>query len=158
MKFKKPSRADHEAVERSYEEKVQAERKAFQQVLKKLEARYAPRALEILEGRNRRVYVMRTYVVKVPRNGDGIGDNDWEGSVSNYEQYPQGDYQVQYARTRLMYVDDIPVVLMERVDDISSKEIVQRLGREPRWVWSVDGGQVGFNKRGRLVAYDYGIR
>lgn len=98
------------------------------------------------------------YVVKIPRNWDGVADNDWEGSVSNCEEYPQSDYQVQYARTRMIYFMDIPVVFMEHVLDSSSEEIRNKLGREPDWVWSVDGGQVGFNKQGRLVAYDYGIR
>lgn len=158
MKPKKPSKAALHEVERSYEESTREAWSGFQRTLEKLDARYAPRAIEILEGRNRRVYVMRNYVVKVPRNGDGIADNDWEGSVSNCEQYPQSDYQVQYARTRMFVVSDVPIVLMERVTEATSKEIVLRLRREPQWTWSVDGGQVGFNKRGRLVAYDYGCR
>lgn len=130
----------------------------FLETLTRLHERYASRAEAVHEGRNRRVYVMRNHVVKVPMNNDGVADNDWEGSVSNCDQYPQSDYQVQYARTRLIVVDDVPVVLMERVDDVTVAQIVDRLGREPQWVGCVDCGQVGFNRRGRLVAYDYGAR
>lgn len=124
----------------------------------KICARFRSRAEAVYCGRNREVFVMRGYVVKVPLNGDGVADNDWEGSVSNCEEYPQNDYQVQYARTRMVIVDDIPIVFMERLEDVSSEEIIRRLGREPKWCWAVDGGQVGFNKQGRLLAYDYGIR
>lgn len=120
--------------------------------------RFRDRALEVHCGRNREVFVFRGYVVKVPLNLNGIADNDWEGSVSNSEEYPQSDWQVQYARTRMVYVKDIPVVFMEKLEDVTSKEIVRRLGREPNWTGCVDGGQVGFNKHGRLLAYDYGIR
>lgn len=147
-----------ETEERSYAEREAEDWKKFRATCDRLEARYAPRAIEILEGRNRRVYVMRNYVVKVPRNGCGVADNDWEGSVSNSAQYPQSDYQVQFARTRMFVIDDVPVVLMERVEEATSKQIVKRLHHEPQWTWQVDGGQVGFNKRGRLVAFDYGIR
>lgn len=120
-----------------------------------LRERFSSRAEAIYCGRNREVFVMHSYVVKIPRNYDGIADNHWEGSVSNSVEYPQSDWQVQYARTRIAVVHDIPVVFMERLEEGS---IVERLGREPNWVGCVDGGQVGFNKQGRLLAYDYGIR
>lgn len=124
----------------------------------KLCARFRDRAEDVHCGRNREVFLMRGYVVKIPLNHCGIADNDWEGSVSNCEDYPQSDWQVQYARTRMVYVNDIPVVFMERVEYVTGKEIVQRLGHEPNWTGCVDGGQVGFNRSGRLVAFDYGIR
>lgn len=120
--------------------------------------RFRLRAQEVHSGRNREVFLFRGYVVKVPRNWDGVADNDWEGSVSNATCYPQSDWQVQYARTRLVYRQDVPILFMERVLPVSRDEIVGLLGREPAWVGRVDGGQVGFNKQGRLLAYDYGIR
>jgi hypothetical protein len=121
-------------------------------------SRYGGKALSIEQGRNRRVYVMKAYVVKVPVNQDGIADNHWEGSVSNSSQYPQSDWQVQFARTRLVFQNGIPIVYMERVEEATSGAIHNRLGRVPNWIGCVDCGQVGFTKRGALVAYDYGIR
>lgn len=52
----------------------------------------------------------------------------------------------------------IPVVFTEKVDDMSFADIKKMFGRVPDWVSSVDCGQVGVNRKGKLVAYDYGIR
>jgi len=41
---------------------------------------------------------------------------------------------------------------------MTGEAIVARFGVEPDWVMSVDGGQVGVNRYGRLVAYDYGVK
>lgn len=117
--------------------------------------RYLSRCEAFHSGRNRATFVFRNHVVKLPINFGGLGDNDWEGSVSNGPD--QDDrYSIQYARTRLYYVGELPVLFMERVTPAGSVEIENRLGFEPEWVYSVDCGQVGFNKSGRLVAYDYG--
>jgi hypothetical protein len=97
-------------------------------------------------------------VVKLPRNFDGCTDNDWEGSVSNAPESRNDPLHVQYPKTKLVYVDDIPVVFMERIESLTSRAIEERFGHEPAWVFSVDGGQVGVNRHGRLVAYDYGLR
>lgn len=115
--------------------------------------RYFGRCESFEVGRNRVTFMFRTYVVKLPITCAGIGDNDWEGSVSNI---PGEQGYVQYARTRLHYKGDMPILFMERVEPVSGKQIVERMGFEPDWVYSVDCGQVGFNRAGRLVAYDYG--
>jgi hypothetical protein len=98
---------------------------------------------------------MGRYVVKIPKNLDGIVDNDWEGSVSNGNDDP---HEIRYARTHLAWVDELPIVFMEWVEPATSREIIKRLGFEPDWVMSVDCGQVGFARDGRLLAYDYGPR
>jgi hypothetical protein len=130
------------------------------ETVKNLALRYATRTPDVLCGRNRMVFVFTNYVVKIPMNWDGVADNDWEGSVSNGENYGDPQY-VQYARTRLVYVGDIAIVFMECVRHASVREVEEHLGTPPGesdWTWSVDGGQVGFNRHGRLVAYDYGCR
>lgn len=121
-----------------------------------LHERYHKRCTQVHEGRTRNVFDMGKYVVKIPRNSDGIVDNDWEGSVSDGDDPNPND--VQLARTRLAYWKGIPVVFMEKVSYPSDDEIKQRLGFLPDWTASVDCGQVGFNAKGRLVAYDYGLR
>jgi hypothetical protein len=128
------------------------------EVLVPLHLRYARRAIAAYSGRNRNVFEMPGgYVIKLPRNCDGITDNDWEGSVSNYPENIGNHEFEQFARTRLFYYGEIPVLFMERVAPLTSAEVIARFGEEPDWVYSIDGGQVGVNRKGQLVAYDYGL-
>ncbi len=115
--------------------------------------RFANRCEEFSSGRNRAVFIFPKYVVKLPTCGDGCADNDWEGSICGSE--PD---KIQYARTRLVYHHDIPIVFMERVEYASTKNMRAKLGHEPEWVHSVDCSQVGWTRKGRLVAYDFGMR
>lgn len=112
-------------------------------------------------GRNRVAIMLKRHVLKIPMNFNGFTDNDWEGSVSNGEiSFNNPDY-IQYPHTRLYFIDDVPLVFMEKVRHASNQEVEKYLGieeGESNWTWSVDGGQAGFNHRGRLVAYDYGPR
>lgn len=121
----------------------------------KLYERYMKRCVDYLIGRNRITFMFPTYVVKLPWTFAGFGDNDWEGSVSNDPDSSEGF--VQYARTRLGYVGEIPVLFMERVQLLSYAGIAERFGKVPDWVDCVDCGQVGVNRSGKLVAYDYGL-
>ncbi|BAU39970.1 hypothetical protein [Ralstonia phage RSP15] len=121
--------------------------------------RYAARAESATYGRNRIVFLMKGYVVKIAKNYDGECDNEWEGSVSNSEESYNNPEYVQYPRTRLACFNGAYVLFMERVREASGEEIRKHLGTPKGgsdWTWSVDCGQVGFTKSGRLVAYDYG--
>ena len=120
--------------------------------------RYMARCRDYQIGRNRIVFISDKYVVKLPWTNAGVADNDWEGSVSNIPDAPYNDYQVIYARTRLHYEANIPVLFMERVEYMNTDDIKAKFGREPEWVGYVDCGQVGLSRTGKLVAYDYGIR
>lgn len=117
--------------------------------------RYSRRALHIFYGRNRIVFELPHCVVKLPRDAGGFADNDWEGSVSNSPETYNDDIHVQYPRAAVVYWRDIPVTFMEKVKDLDPWPGYDAL---PDWVGSVDGGQVGYTKKGRLVAYDYGPR
>ncbi len=109
---------------------------------------------QVFTGRNRNVFILKNnIVVKIPVNLCGIADNDWEGSISNANDDPE---EIRFARTRLTYYKGVPIVFMEHVTYAGKREIEKRLGYEPDWVMSVDGGQVGFNTKGQLVAFDYG--
>lgn len=107
-------------------------------------------------GRNRIVFILPTnIVVKIPITLAGFGDNDWEGSIRNSNDDPE---EIRYARTRMTYYDgDIPIVFMEYVQYANDEKIQSILGYVPDWTMSVDCGQVGFNSRNKLVAFDYGI-
>ena len=101
----------------------------------------------VSSGRNRTVFESKYHVIKVPRCCDGIVDNDWEGSVSH--KY--------YAKSRLVYISGIPIVFAEKISEISSKDVL-RISEYFDWVRGVDSMQVGYTRKGKLVAFDYGIR
>jgi hypothetical protein len=122
--------------------------------------RFLRRATSAYGGRNRNVFHLGgNLVVKLPRNYDGFCDNDWEGSISNSAESLGHPHYVQYPRTRLAYYNnEVPVIWMEYVEYASSTRLIEEFGEVPDWVYSVDCGQVGFTRRGRLVAFDYGRR
>lgn len=106
------------------------------------------------EGRNRLVFSYSDAdVLKVPKNKTGIYDNlfEWNlyiklGSI----QIP--DMPVLARCLSLKYIHKIPCLLMERVSPIQN---TQHLGKMPNWVNLIDRKQVGLNKDGKLVAFDY---
>lgn len=118
-----------------------------------LHKRFKKRAFDILSGRNRNVFIMNGYVIKLPRNIYGAIDNEWEGCISNANDDPE---EIRYARTRLAYFNGVPIIFMEYVEYASNEKMKTVLGKVPSWTLSVDCGQVGFNKKGKLLAFDYG--
>jgi hypothetical protein len=89
-----------------------------------------------------------THVIKLPKNEDGVSDNDWEGSVSD---------PGYTAKTRLLHIDGIPVVVMEYVEGASLSQIAAYQNLPPTnlgWASAFDDAQVGFNRFGKLLAYD----
>lgn len=100
------------------------------------------------EGRNRRVYLLPSgkNVIKVPLNDDGISDNCVEDS--RFRKHRAKWYPL--ARCRLLDYTKY-YLIMEYV-----KPAKKPYDCGEAWVYSVDCGQVGFNRAGRLVAFDYG--
>jgi len=113
------------------------------------------KSLEYLSsGRNRDVYLLPggRHVLKVPRNEAGIGDNYFENSFKNLKDPWEKKYKI-YARCRLFCGN---LLIMEYVKPASIRMIKYVLGYVPKWVDCIDCAQVGFNKHGRLLCYDYG--
>lgn len=110
--------------------------------------------LDFHPSRTRNVFIYQKVVVKLPIDSLGFMANDWEGSISNTPESFNHPYYVQYPRTRLYYWKGIPILWMEKVEiaDWTDKSYSDF----PDWVGSVDCGQVGYTRKGRLVAYDYG--
>ena len=89
------------------------------------------------------------YVIKVPLNGEGFLSNSRE--VNSYgmedpyiptaECWEETDHSVNK--------DGLSVLIMEKV-----KVTFANYKDMPDWVGSVDCGQVGYNRKGELVAYD----
>lgn len=105
------------------------------------------------EGRQRRVYRHGNYVVKIPINRNGVHDNWHEYEVFKHrETYGY----IQYARCRLL--GDILIMQYARcVGPLSDSSGYIPMSVCPEWAYSVDCCQVGYNRFGQIVAYDYGI-
>ena len=97
-------------------------------------------------GRNRATFFGKHCVIKFPLNDNGIADNDWEGSCS-------ADY---LAVGKWIEIGGFVCVMQEKLIPIPENEF--SYDNLPDWVGSIDGGQVGYDKKGRLKAYDFGTR
>ena len=96
------------------------------------------------KGRNRIVWRRCNIVVKVPLNNDGLHDNWNERKMwSKYHTHTE----IKYASCRL-YANYF--LLMEYVNAFVPTSDL------PMWANYVDCRQVGYNRRGMIVAYDYG--
>lgn len=109
-------------------------------LLKKLNEKYE----YIGRGRNRIVFKSKSgkYVIKVPRNIEGNGDN--------FRETKKEDFGFPVPKSRRIILDDFCCVIMEYVEHVSFKD-----RKAPSWVSWIDCGQVGYNRKGELVAYDY---
>ena len=95
-------------------------------------------------GRNRKVYEHGDYVIKVPLNKKGEADNMYEAETFKKE----GDKgYIKYARCRLL---KNYLVMIKLKTDIGSNHKLSE------WTDWVDCAQVGYDKKGNLLAYDYG--
>lgn len=106
-------------------------------------------------GRNRATYIANNYVIKLPISQNGFVDNEWEGSLIAKKGKSA-------ARTRLIYNRvkgfEIPILLMEKVVELTWKEIESIGNSAIQIAYATDCLQVGLNKSGDVVAYDYGLR
>jgi len=116
-----------------------------------IQEEYDRKYVKLGTGRNRSVYDMGNgWVVKVPINAFGLEDNLAESKIyTDTKEDPDG-YLVKYAECSHFNYKDLPIVRMEKV-----KPVICKTGL-PEWTDYVDCGQVGYNKKGELVAYDYG--
>lgn len=120
-----------------------------EEILKELHSKY-----EYLgSGLSRAVFKLKgNHVLKFPLNPKGERDNDWEGSVCTNIGKSDPDEEVQYPNTRHFDIGGFICCVMEYVTPVTDTADVKL----PDWVNNVDCTQVGYNKRGNLVAYDYG--
>lgn len=102
------------------------------------------------DGRHRVVYRHKDWVIKVPHNESGVQANLNEYNLfkRNKIDVNQRGVEITYARCRLLknmflvmeYVEDTPRTRQSR----------------PNWSDFIDCRQVGLNRRGEYVAYDFG--
>lgn len=97
-------------------------------------------------GRHREVYRLSDRnVIKIPIGEDGIGSNYSEART--YRACRSDPDGIQYARCRLLQDGSL---VMEYVEEVEDHE-------KPEWSSYIDCGQVGRNRTGKIVAYDYGL-
>ncbi|AIW22316.1 hypothetical protein F0267_01360 [Vibrio coralliilyticus] len=98
-------------------------------------------------GNSRATYISKNYVFKLPITDQGIRQNEDECTLLSDDYW-------QFAKTRLVDAES-GLLCMERVEHAPHDIIKQRLGYIPDFVAGIDCSQVGFNRRGLLVAYDF---
>lgn len=92
-------------------------------------------------GRNRAVFISKFCVIKIPINDNGVLDNDWEASVISDTT----------AKGRWLEIEGLVCCMQQKLNtEVVYKDL-------PDWVNSVDCRQVGYDRKGNLRAYDFGI-
>ena len=107
--------------------------------------------LELIgEGRNRLVYRSpsgRT-VLKVPKSDAGVSDNNIE-RIRYRENRLQGGWLPKGVYAPCRFLPGTDALVMEWVDVAAARKDL------PSWVGYVDCQQVGINRAGKLLAFDY---
>lgn len=115
----------------------------FDQVMARLRAKYgAP----IGEGRHRITFKSKHVVVKMPKHMIAI-----HASQTEFDRFKRNDPSEsgRLARCRMIQMHGVPLIVMERLEtniDYRTK---------PTWSWDYDAGQIGFDRKGNMKAYDY---
>lgn len=101
-------------------------------------------------GRQRRTYMSKSgkYVLKFPRSISGALANIEEAWMYHIGERMDGNI----ARCRLILFKGMYCVMMEAVQYVDSH---MNLRTGPYWLYEVDCLQVGYTRKGKLVAYDY---
>ena len=122
---------------------------------------------ELGEGHSRTTFLLPSgkHVLKVPRYG-GYHSSDYTESCNQQEVelFKKGCPAYKLARCRLIKIDNVPCIIMQAVKPIIGTERSEwelkpeYKNKIPEWVdnfgrW--DGLQVGVNRKGNYVAYDY---
>ena len=108
--------------------------------------------LELLgNGATRICFASKDTVYKLPLNEWGFMDNYSEADI--FKKWGRTK-DIPYAKCRLIHINDIPVLAMERLDMLHHKTWRFHM-RNTWWVGHIDCGQIGMNKKGEIFAYDY---
>jgi hypothetical protein len=98
-------------------------------------------------GRERIAFQMARVVAKLPLNMSGVAANALERT--GFRRTLAGKTDCPVAACRVLHnADGVPILLMRTVDPVVSTQDL------PAWTLWIDCGQVGLDRRGRLVAYD----
>ena len=100
-------------------------------------------------GSTRKVFFSKRHVIKMPLDSYSEHFN-----VNEYHLYKSGYNKDKYARCRLIKINGINVLVMEKL--IIDTEIDYHL--LPDWCnYLFDGRQVGYDKKGNIKIFDYAM-
>lgn len=108
-------------------------------------------------GRNRAVFLMKSgkYVIKVPVNYSGMSDNSYELRQKNETKKPV-DNEMFFPAVKSVVLNDLLCIVMEKIEHITEEKYKEQNNKPfPCWVGFIDCNQVGLNKKGILMPYDY---
>ncbi len=108
-------------------------------------------------GSTRDTYMSKSglFVVKVPRDPVFQDDNYNEAITYKNTGGIGWDDETRYAKCRLFTFHGVKLVIMETVEVIRHPEWYEAPLDLPEWINYLDNKQVGYDRQGRLVAYDY---
>lgn len=105
-------------------------------------------------GRQRAVWRRADYVFKIPRNEEGLASNRHERKMwAKHRQHGE----IPYAACRLMCQTFLIMEYALFPGPLSYDNGVVKYSELPPWIHLVDCGQAGYNSKGQLVAWDYGM-
>lgn len=130
---------------------------AREAILEECKARYP----KLGQGRHRVGFrVSKSLIVKVPHSYEGERAN-----ISEAERFKQEGYSgdVPYALCAIKYVRGVPLLEMEYINQCDygylpsepHADAYTPTEERPLWTSNVDSCQIGYNRFGLLVAYDY---
>lgn len=91
------------------------------------------------------------FVLKLPYTDSGEEANRYEHAV-----YKQGKAKERLAKCRLVKLYGLDCLLMEKVREMTEEEICEHTADSyDHWIYEIDCEQVGYNRRGKIVAWDY---
>ena len=101
----------------------------------------------VSQGRNRIVFSSndRNIVVKVPKNDMGNFDNNYEYNTQLIEKEKRAKCKIIFLEKSMIYL-----LVMEKLNITTIPDKYKSLAYE------FDSMQIGLNKRGKYVGYDYG--
>lgn len=98
-------------------------------------------------GSTRITFIGSDFVYKLPKNYSGVRAN-----INEAKYYRSEGKKFPVAACRVIYLDEnklLPILMMEKVEPLGYGS------PKPDWAeYYVDGGQVGINRKGEIVAYD----
>jgi hypothetical protein len=121
----------------------------FQKILKATGWKY------IGLGRHREVWHRGNYVLKIPLSLKGLEDN-WR-ERHTWKIYQNIDFEIKYAACRLYGNFLLIMEYAQFVGPLSDDSGFISFKTGPEWMYRIDCCQVGYNRHGQIVAYDYGI-
>ena len=119
------------------------------------------------KGSTRVAFVRKNLIIKIPKGIQYFTDTFSEAYVSENSKkgiftwiYDEIERHIKIAKTRLIYIDNIPIIVMEKVIPVSREETESARFEKAEWlthmVNSGDGYQVGRDRKGEVKAFDFG--